>query len=515
MTIRNLATRRTIAAVFLLWGAANAAIPARAEQRFEVRYADAEQRTYTGRVYLFCGQGPREPRSGPNWFDPDPMFAIDVVDWKPGEILTFSASTPGLMAFPKPLDELDLRGWKVQAVARFNPWERKVGTGERNGFSDVVSIPADGSDQSVQLTIQHRVPSPEFVETNDVRLLRLQSNLLSQFHQRDVSIQGGVRLPPSYHQQPDRRYPVIFEIPGFGGTHAGVRAWSPQRQRSEDGVEFIVVVLDPSCPLGHHVFADSANNGPWGTALVQEFIPELDRQFRTDARPAARFLSGHSSGGWSSLWLQVTHPDDFGGTWSTAPDPVDFHDFQQIDLYAGQNMYVDPQGARRPLARLGGRVAAWYDQFCQMEDLMGYGGQLHSFEAVFSPADAMRPIRIGTINAPPAPSPQPKLLWNRDTGVIDPQVAAAWKKYDIRHQLVSRWPELGPRLQGKLTVIMGEQDTFYLEGATRRLKVALEELGSDARIELVPDRDHFDLLTPELRQRIINEMAASYRKNLP
>ncbi len=37
--------------------------------------------------------------------------------------------------------------------------------------------------------------------------------------------------------------------------------------------------------------------------------------------------SGHSSGGWSSLWLQIEHPEVFGGVWSLAPDPVDFRDF--------------------------------------------------------------------------------------------------------------------------------------------------------------------------------------------
>ena len=93
------------------------------------------------------------------------------------------------------------------------------------------------------------------------------------------------------------------------------------------------MTLDPSCPRGHHVFADSANNGPVGQALVEEFLPELDRQYRTVGKPAARFLTGHSSGGWSSLWLQVTYPEVFGGVWSTAPDPVDFRDYQQVNLY--------------------------------------------------------------------------------------------------------------------------------------------------------------------------------------
>ena len=112
------------------------------------------------------------------------------------------------------------------------------------------------------------------------------------------------------------------------------------------GVDMIHVMLDPSCRTGHHVFADSANNGPFGRALVEELIPHIEARFRGLGKPAGRFLTGHSSGGWSSLWLQTTYPDFFGGTWSTAPDPVDFRDFQKINLYApGTNIFVDDKGA--------------------------------------------------------------------------------------------------------------------------------------------------------------------------
>ena len=35
--------------------------------------------------------------------------------------------------------------------------------------------------------------------------------------------------------------------------------------------------------------------------------------------PKGRFVTGHSSGGWTSLWLQITYADFFGGCWATAP----------------------------------------------------------------------------------------------------------------------------------------------------------------------------------------------------
>jgi S-formylglutathione hydrolase FrmB len=258
------------------------------------------------------------------------------------------------------------------------------------------------------------------------------------------------------------------------------------------------VVLDPDCRTGHHVFADSANNGPYGQALLDELIPEIEKRYRGIGQPHGRFLTGHSSGGWSSLWLQVTYPDFFGGTWSTSPDPVDFHDFQRIDLYApGVNMFTDERGEPRPLARRGNRVAVFYKAFSDMEVVLGRGGQLYSFEAVFSPKDG---------------NGQPRILWNRQTGAIDPETARYWERYDIRLQLERNWATLGPKLKGKLHVHMGDLDTFYLEGATIRLKESLARLGSDAVVEIHPGKDHGSIMTADLYKRIATEMAESHRR---
>src|SRR5205814_2809551 len=123
---------------------------------------------------------------------------------------------------------------------------------------------------------------------------------------------------------PEKR-PMLYIIPGFGGDHFLAPRFADDRRMSA-GKDFIRVVLDPDCGTGHHVFADSATNGPRGTALVEEFIPHIEKTFPVLADPRARLVTGHSSGGWSSLWLQVTYPDVFGGTWSTSPDPADFRD---------------------------------------------------------------------------------------------------------------------------------------------------------------------------------------------
>ncbi|MEX0716140.1 MAG: alpha/beta hydrolase-fold protein [Planctomycetaceae bacterium] len=482
---------------FLLQGNA---LPA-ADWRFEVRYPkETRAEPYTGRVYVFFSRNREEPRTGPGWIQPDPFIARDVRDWQPGEPLVFDAARGNeLLAFPVPLAEMSLAGHRAQAVVRFDADERTVGTGPGNGFSAVRTLPvAPQAGAAIALTVDRIVPEPEFRETRWTKRLEVESKLLSDFHGRPVKLRAAIALPASYHDRPKRRYPTIFEIPGFGGTHFSAIRNEPVAERNARGVEFLRVTLDPSCPLGHHVFADSANNGPFGRALVEELLPAFEARFRGIAEPTARFLTGHSSGGWSSLWVQITHPETFGGVWSTAPDPVDFRDFQRIDLYADRaNMHFEPNGEPRPLARVRGRVVIRYRDFDRMEHVLGHGGQLHSFEAVFSPRGADgRPVR----------------LWSRETGAVDPAVAEMWKKYDIRLVLEENWPTLGPQLAGKLHVITGGEDTFYLEGAVRQLKKSLADLGSDAVVEIVPGKDHSNVLSPELVERIRAEMTAAFLK---
>jgi len=448
-----------------------------------------------GRVYVLLGQDEpgREPRFGPDWFQPQPFYAVNVESWRPGEPLRIDSHADG---FPGPLDALKPGRYAIQAVVRLNPDTHKIGDGEGNAYGPVVHAALDpGEGGTVSLVVDRTVPPQPFKSTEQVRLVELASPKLSAFYHRPIKHRAAVILPKEMPgEERQTRLPVIYIIPGFGGDHhmASLFADSP---RTAFGTDFIRVVLDPDCGTGHHVFADSATNGPRGVALVEELIPHIERTFPAVADPRARLLNGHSSGGWSSLWLQVTYPDVFGGTWSTSPDPVDFRDFQRIDLYApGENMFRDHDGNRRPIARSGTRPVLFYDRFSKLDDVIGWGSQLGSFEAVFSPLD-----RDG----------RPRKLWDRTTGAIDPGMAKAWEAYDIRLILERNWLALGPKLKGKLHVITGGLDTFYLEGAVKLLKESLARLGSDAVVEIIPGRDHGTLIDRELAQRLDREMHAA------
>jgi len=447
----------------------------------------------SGRVFLVLAKSESKGITPePRWVDPDPFFGLDVLSLKPGEPIVYDNKWQG---FPlENLAKVPPGTYWASAVLDLNKASRKIFSSEGNYFSKSVKVEIGGAVQKpTTLVLDQVFHEPQFPETEVVKLAQMESKLLSKFHGRKIMLRAGVALPQSYKDKKDNKYPAIYEIPGFGGNHFAALS-SPGRGKTLiEGEEVVHIMLDPDCPLGHHVFADSANNGPWGKALTEEFIPFLEKEFRLIPQTWARLVTGHSSGGWSSLWLQVKYPNVFGGVWSTAPDPVDFRDFQKINLYASnQNMFKDEKGKDRPIGRKGDTPFLFYKPFSDMEFVMGRGGQLGSFEAVFSEKDEQG---------------NPKKLWDRKTGVIDLKTAESWKKYDIRLLVENNKDSLFGKLKSKIHVYMGEKDTFYLEGATRLLGDTLKKLGSDAIVVLYPGKDHSSLMDAELRARINKEMA--------
>jgi hypothetical protein len=60
----------------------------------------------------------------------------------------------------------------------------------------------------------------------------------------------------------------------------------------------------------------------------------------------------------------------------------------------------------------------------------------------------------------------PKRIWDKQTGVIDRKVAGFWREnYDLSYILKRDWAKLGPKLEGKINIYVGDMDNFYLNNA--------------------------------------------------
>jgi hypothetical protein len=435
---------------------------------------------FSGTLFVAFAENGEPRRSMHGWFGAPPVLRFEVEDAAPGATLTLSHADATRMA-PADWSEVRTGEWLVQAVARASRTGRQAGLGEGDVFGAAASIAyRPGADGVVDLALD-TVVEPRPFPTSE-RLLRFdfESPSLSKFHGFPYTLRAGVLLPEDYGE--DDSYPVLYVVTGFGGTHESILGWQGRIPAGSPLEDCILVVPDASNRYGHSVFCDSPSIGPWGEALVNELIPALERDLG-GAGPEHRYVTGVSSGGWSSLWLQVAYPEAFAGCWSHVPDPIDFHDFQQIDLYqplpdgSPRNMYVDENGEPRPLARSGGEVRLTYEEFVRREHVLNPGGQIRSFEATFGPLDE---------------NGEPKRVFDVETGEIDHAAAQAWREYDISHRLLTRWDELGPSLAGKIRVYAGEVDTFYLEGAVERFQGLAREAGllEDMVVEVIPGMAH-------------------------
>ena len=461
--------------------------------QFSITHNGAIAEKLSGRVYVMMTKGAIPPLGGPDWWNPEPFFAQDVEDWMSGEPLIINHSADNMGVPPSQIGE---GPWKAVSVYRSqNDSCRLAAPGGLYGEAVIITnSPLEAG--TISLEVNTPVPDREWKEHKNLRLDEKQSPMLSEFFNRDVMHGACVIVPDDYDQNRVEPYPVMYWIGGFNSDHYGGRFMKALYTGSDYDDQICRVVLNAQCYGGHHGFADSENNGPRLTALMQEFIPYLESKYNLGGSPAKRHISGHSSGGWASLWMLLNYPDFFRGAWALAPDPVDFRHFQTCDIYAeNANVYSDAEGKERPVAREGESPILYYRGFTKMDDVIKDGGVVGSFEWQFSPrGDDGRPVH----------------LFNRSSGKIDRRIAEYWKQYDILHQLKANWNTLSPKLIGKINIVAAEFDTFYFEDAVFAMNDFFTEEDFDAYIEIVEGGSHGDVF----RTSVIRKMDEWFARTL-
>jgi hypothetical protein len=343
-------------------------------------------------------------------------------------------------------------------------WKRSPG----NLFGDPVRVTFDpASAEPIRLVADKIIPPVQPpADTELVKRIRIQSEILTKWWGHPIYLGATVLLPKDYDKHPDVRYPVNYEqghfslaAPGGFGRRPDFDAYwtAPGTPR------FIYVTLQHPSPYYDDSYGvNSANNGPFGDAIMKELLPAVEERFRVIREPWARMLSGGSTGGWIAVAHQVLYPDFYGGSFASCPDAVDFRYHQIVDIYKDANAYflehpwmnVDRPNRRQPDGNIRSMMKDenWYELV--VGDNSRSGGQWDIWEATYSPVGA---------------DGYPQRLWNKETGAIDKTVAEAWRKYDLRHVIETNWTTLGPKIAHKLNVYMGDMDSYYLNNATELL----------------------------------------------
>ncbi len=463
--------------------------------RFEISFpASVHPEPITGRVFVIvAGREAREPRlQVGSWMSQTPFFGKDVDQMKPGQPAVIDTGTPGYPAVS--LKDIEPGDYYVQALlnvytefhrsdghviwAHMDQWEgQQFNLSPGNLYSEVRKVHLDRTaGYSVQLRLSKVIPAVRVPpDTDYVKYIKIESKLLSKFWGHPFYVGATVLLPKGYDSHADARYPVVYYQDHFNlsppfSFRSGEGSFG-QKWTSEDFPRVIVVNFQHPTPYFDDSYAvNSANNGPYGDAIMTELIPYLEEHFRIIRQPYARVLTGGSTGGWESLALQVYHPDFFGGTWTLFPDPVDFRKYQLVNVYEDDNAFQAPGYSwmipERPMMRtVEGQVVQTMRQMSQLEEVLGSRGrsgqQFEAWEAVYGP--------VGDDG-------YPKPLWNKRTGEIDHDVAAYMRDhgYDLSYFIRSNWKEIGPKLVGKLHFFCGDMDNFYLNVSLYKLEEFLK-----------------------------------------
>jgi len=480
--------------------------------------AEQSEQPLDGRMLLLISNDDsREPRfqiSG--GLSTQLVFGLDVNALKAGEQAVFDA---GVFGYPlKSIADIPAGEYSVQGLLHVYetfsradghvvklPMDRGEGQHWNRAPGNLYSTPQriridPGESTRIALTLDQKIPSiPDPPETKYIKHVRIKSKLLTEFWGRPMYLGAHVLLPEGFDENPGDRYPLMvfhghfpydfggfredppdpdlepdfssrFNLEGYNRiqqeyAHEFYKAWT-----GPDFPRFLVIEIQHANPFYDDSYAvNSANLGPYGDAITYELIPYIEEKFQGVGEGWARFLYGGSTGGWEALGVQVMYPDEYNGCFAACPDPIDFRAYTTVNIYEDKNAYsydgiwkqVPKPGHRNWL----GHISALVQDQNYMELALGThsrsGDQWDIWQAVFSP--------VGEDG-------YPKPIWDKLTGVIDPEVAAYWREnYDLRHILERDWKILGPKLQGKIHIYCGDMDNYYLNNAVYLMEDFLEK----------------------------------------
>jgi S-formylglutathione hydrolase FrmB len=150
------------------------------------------------------------------------------------------------------------------------------------------------------------------VETITVHGPSLEGNLEGDTPDRPVI----VYLPPSYASEPDRRYPVVYLLHGYGGgadTWNGLHDVAGRMQAAFAAGSRELIIVAPDAETVHlgSFYSSSVTIGDWETFVADDLVRHVDSHYRTIPTRDARAIAGFSMGGYGTFRLAMKRPDAF------------------------------------------------------------------------------------------------------------------------------------------------------------------------------------------------------------
>jgi len=165
---------------------------------------------------------------------------------------------------------------------------------------------------------------------------------LEKIHEFESQILGNKRditiyVPPSYHDRPEARYPVLYMQDGqnlfepqrsfIPGQHWRLTEAADAAIADRAARAMIIVGIDNAGADRINEYTpthDESKNGggkadDYGRMLIEELKPIIDAAYRTQTDKANTAIGGSSLGGLVSLYLGLSRPEVFGSVASMSP----------------------------------------------------------------------------------------------------------------------------------------------------------------------------------------------------
>lgn len=162
---------------------------------------------------------------------------------------------------------------------------------------------------------------PEYYVQDQITSPSLQGNVLGDPATRPLL----VYLPPSYGIEPERRYPTIYLLHGFGGNETdfasggGIGSLATELVAAGKMGEAIIVLPNASNSYGGSWYERNSLIGDYRTYLAKELVTYIDTKYRTLADREHRAISGYSMGGYGALSLAIEYADVYGAVAACSP----------------------------------------------------------------------------------------------------------------------------------------------------------------------------------------------------
>lgn len=156
-----------------------------------------------------------------------------------------------------------------------------------------------------------------------------------------------VILPPSYEDSPEKYYPIVYLLHGYGSTYSDwttggrVKITYDFLLTQKDLREMIIVMPEASTSY----YTDGYEMGiNYETFFIKQFIPEIESKFRIIKEKNHRMIMGCSMGGYGAAYYSFKYPELFGYCYAmsaaldgrgvkTTPAVEQFFDREDVNEY--------------------------------------------------------------------------------------------------------------------------------------------------------------------------------------